>query len=252
MIKFFRKKKQNLLSEGKTGKYFKYAIGEIILVVIGILIALQINNWNQDRNEYKKTKTLLSNLRLDVEENIKYLKDLQKSIEIRKDYADFILNSLDNRMVTDSSMFISAMTRIGWIFNDSQKLPTYNEIISSGNLAYINSENLKNELARYQSRVEEIQQIGIPFNRMLTETGRLAISHLQGMPESSMLIKPVSSYLGVSFDLKAIASDTEFYKSVKYISYQSADAISYINDLSITDLERLKILIDDEFKSNDR
>ena len=47
MIKLFRHIRQNLLSEGKTGKYFKYAIGEIILVVIGILIALQINNWNE-------------------------------------------------------------------------------------------------------------------------------------------------------------------------------------------------------------
>ncbi|MEB8327721.1 DUF6090 family protein [Flavobacteriaceae bacterium KMM 6897] len=49
MMKFFRKIRQNLLSEGKTGKYFKYAIGEIILVVIGILIALSINNWNEHR-----------------------------------------------------------------------------------------------------------------------------------------------------------------------------------------------------------
>ena len=59
MIKFFRKIRQNLLSEGKTGKYFKYAIGEIVLVVIGILIALQINNWNENtkketlKDEYK-------------------------------------------------------------------------------------------------------------------------------------------------------------------------------------------------------
>tara|TARA_R110001592_G_scaffold354230_1_gene653739 strand:- start:45 stop:791 length:747 start_codon:yes stop_codon:yes gene_type:complete len=49
MIKFFRKIRQNLLMENKTGKYFKYAIGEIILVVIGILIALSINNWNENR-----------------------------------------------------------------------------------------------------------------------------------------------------------------------------------------------------------
>jgi|TARA_R110000737_G_C14509985_1_gene473452 hypothetical protein len=46
MIKFFRKIRQNLVSKGNTGKYLKYAIGEIILVVIGILIALSINNWN--------------------------------------------------------------------------------------------------------------------------------------------------------------------------------------------------------------
>ncbi|WP_339663465.1 DUF6090 family protein [uncultured Polaribacter sp.] len=49
MIKFFRKIRHQLLSENKTSKYFKYAIGEIILVVIGILIALQVNNWNNNK-----------------------------------------------------------------------------------------------------------------------------------------------------------------------------------------------------------
>ena len=69
MIKFFRKIRQNLLLEGKTGKYFKYAIGEIILVVIGILIALQINNWNEDnkkkRDERVLLQAVLANLELD-------------------------------------------------------------------------------------------------------------------------------------------------------------------------------------------
>lgn len=50
MIKFFRKIRQNLITEGKTGKYLKYAVGEVVLVVIGILIALQINNWNEAKN----------------------------------------------------------------------------------------------------------------------------------------------------------------------------------------------------------
>ena len=49
MIKFFRKIRYNLMEAGKIGKYFKYAIGEIVLVVIGILIALSINNWNEQR-----------------------------------------------------------------------------------------------------------------------------------------------------------------------------------------------------------
>ena len=55
MIKFFRKIRQNLLMENKTGKYFKYAIGEIILVVIGILIALWINS---TYNDYKEKKVV--------------------------------------------------------------------------------------------------------------------------------------------------------------------------------------------------
>jgi hypothetical protein len=53
MIKFFRHIRQSLIMENKTSKYLKYAIGEIILVVIGILIALQINNWNEERKNDK-------------------------------------------------------------------------------------------------------------------------------------------------------------------------------------------------------
>jgi hypothetical protein len=49
MIKLFRNIRKNLLNEGKTSKYFKYAIGEIVLVVIGILIALNINNWAEEQ-----------------------------------------------------------------------------------------------------------------------------------------------------------------------------------------------------------
>ena len=67
MIKFFRKTRQNLLSEGKTKTYLKYAIGEIALVVIGILIALQINNWNtenkQSDTEFEILKALKENLK---------------------------------------------------------------------------------------------------------------------------------------------------------------------------------------------
>jgi hypothetical protein len=250
MIKFFRKIRQNLLSEGKTRKYLKYAIGEIVLVMIGILLALQVNNWNQIRKEYKETKLLLNNLELDVEENIKNLKDLQKLLEIRKDYADFILKSLDDQKVTDSTMFISAMTRVGWIIDYSQLLPTYAEIISSGKLSYIGSENLKNELASFQSQFEEKQQIATPVNLVIKETDRLAIGHLDGIPESTSLIKPIPSYPGVSFDLKLIASDTEFYKSVKYISYSSAGAKSYLNNNFTTRLERIKNLIERELKRN--
>ena len=65
MIKLFRTIRQNLLNEGKTSRYLKYAIGEIILVVIGILIALQINNWNIKR--------------LNLEKETKYLKEINNN-----------------------------------------------------------------------------------------------------------------------------------------------------------------------------
>lgn len=70
MIKFFRKIRYNLLSEGKTGKYLKYAVGEIILVVIGILIALQINNLNQERIVKDQNSIILHNLNKEFSENL--------------------------------------------------------------------------------------------------------------------------------------------------------------------------------------
>ncbi|MFD2914293.1 DUF6090 family protein [Psychroserpens luteus] len=66
MIKFFRKIRQNLLSEGKTGKYFKYALGEIVLVVIGILIALSISNWNENRKLNNTIKGIYSIIQSDL------------------------------------------------------------------------------------------------------------------------------------------------------------------------------------------
>ncbi|MFL1013224.1 hypothetical protein [Flavisericum labens] len=78
MIKFFRKIRQNLLSEGKTGKYIKYAFGEIILLVIGILIALQLNNFNEKRkinNDIESVFSLLENeLETNIKESNKFLK----------------------------------------------------------------------------------------------------------------------------------------------------------------------------------
>ena len=69
MIKFFRHIRKSLLMENKTSKYFKYAIGEIILVVIGILIALQINNWNESRKLQEETNTYLNQKLVNLNED---------------------------------------------------------------------------------------------------------------------------------------------------------------------------------------
>ncbi|WP_028872507.1 DUF6090 family protein [Psychroserpens burtonensis] len=78
MIKLFRNIRKNLLNEGKTTKYFKYAIGEIILVVIGILIALQINNWNEERKDAIKLINVYALINNDIKNDIG---DLQRSVD---------------------------------------------------------------------------------------------------------------------------------------------------------------------------
>lgn len=74
MIKFFHHIRKSLLMENKTGKYIKYAIGEIVLVVIGILIALQINNWNENRKDRFIEKKILQSLNNDLQKDIYSMK----------------------------------------------------------------------------------------------------------------------------------------------------------------------------------
>lgn len=70
MIKFFRKIRQNMLKENRFGQYLLYALGEIVLVVIGILIALNINNWNQEQTNKRKSKELLTGMTKDLAQDI--------------------------------------------------------------------------------------------------------------------------------------------------------------------------------------
>lgn len=105
MIKFFRKIRQNLLAERNTGKYLKYVIGEIFLVVIGILIALQVNNWNENRkkaivkssytksliNDFKKDSASLSSLMLRLERDSIIFRDFQTRIKLSESKFDTLV-----------------------------------------------------------------------------------------------------------------------------------------------------------------
>ncbi|WP_411768278.1 DUF6090 family protein [Winogradskyella sp. A3E31] len=80
MIKFFRKIRYTLMSENKTGRYFKYAIGEIILVVIGILIALQINNWNETQKDRIIEQQILDEMLISLKNDKSTFKMLEKRL----------------------------------------------------------------------------------------------------------------------------------------------------------------------------
>ena len=84
MIKFFRKIRQQLLSEGNTGKYLKYAVGEIVLVVIGILIALQINNWNEQRTQHAHYLNILGIIQSDMQTDTQSIGKLLREFEQRE------------------------------------------------------------------------------------------------------------------------------------------------------------------------
>ncbi|WP_053971572.1 DUF6090 family protein [Mangrovimonas sp. ST2L15] len=94
MIKLFRNIRKTLLYQGRTGKYMKYAIGEIILVVIGILIALQVNNWNESRKNNKLRKDYSISVINDIEKDSLFLNRL--ITQLRRDST--VLKSFQARL----------------------------------------------------------------------------------------------------------------------------------------------------------
>ena len=112
MIKFFRKIRQNLLSQGKTGKYMKYAIGEIILVVLGILIALQINNWNEQRkakiHENELYGRILVDLQIDENRINEHIVYYNKDQEILNNIYQETQQLLTNDSITEFSTIRAA------------------------------------------------------------------------------------------------------------------------------------------------
>lgn len=143
MIKFFRHIRQNLLAEGKTTKYFKYAIGEIILVMIGILLALQVNNWNEERKENKLAKNYLERIHRDIVlDTINFHKKLASNKAIREDIKNVLID-LNNKV--DSFEEVSHICTVFGEALDQIFTPndnTYRGMVSSGNQNLIKNTTL--------------------------------------------------------------------------------------------------------------
>ena len=156
MIKFFRHIRQQLLSEGKTANYFKYAIGEIVLVVIGILIALQINTWNENRIQNNKELKSLQILKSEFLSNHANLKTAisihnERNTAIKtilfKDLNDYELNQLDS---------IYKMAMYSFTYNPS--FSAYNSLVSSGELNYLSNDSLKIGLSEFKDLIYDYQE----------------------------------------------------------------------------------------------
>jgi len=146
MIKFFRKIRQNLLSENKFSKYLLYACGEIVLVVIGILIALSINNWNQKRIETKRTVDLLNDMISDLKTDINgFNKDIdryEKSISDGK----LILIAKNFDSISSDSLYTLLPTKVMTYRITTQ---TFEKIKNLGISKILDSDNLFNAVSRY-------------------------------------------------------------------------------------------------------
>ena len=155
MIKFFRSIRKSLVNEGKTTNYLKYAIGEIILVVIGILIALQINNWNENRKNNSEELLILKSLKSEFAENQTLLKDMISRHQVILD-SSIILNNL----ISPEPAEITSGT-LDTLMYQLLRLPTYspnvgviNSIIASAKISLIKNNELSTMLSSLNSKLD--------------------------------------------------------------------------------------------------
>ncbi|MDX5584620.1 MAG: DUF6090 family protein [Aureibaculum sp.] len=159
MIKFFRKIRYDLMEKNKTGKYIKYAIGEIVLVVIGILIALSINNWNENRKIRNTEQQYLLTLKEEFSFNKVELTRIMARNYLNYDNALKILENtgLENSEITEEN-FGRLLT--GSLSTETQFDPNQgviDEIINSGKLAIFSSEELKLALSSWSGNLNRVR-----------------------------------------------------------------------------------------------
>lgn len=161
MIKFFRKIRQKALTKNKFGKYLTYAIGEIILVVIGILIALSINNWNENRKDSIEEKAILESLL----ENLK-LSKIQSELlineekRLKKDLIEILgIASNDNKT---NSKIISDSTFKNAVWDLQSDMPTfnaYNNLKSTNKMSLIKNKKINEKFTELEFRLNKLDDI---------------------------------------------------------------------------------------------
>lgn len=149
MISLFRKIRQKLLEENKIGNYLKYAIGEILLVVIGIFIAIQANNWNMDRIEQKELKFELKKLTANLQQDV-------VSLNFQLESNQFIISNLDSSLFIlkntnrySKADFMKTFFPINRTVGFNSNKVSFNYLTSSDKLQAIKSEALIDSLFAY-------------------------------------------------------------------------------------------------------
>ena len=170
MIKFFRKIRQKMIKDNKVSKYLLYAIGEIALVVIGILIALQINNWNNNKtnsNESNKfNQRLLAEVRLNIDLATGKIEIIKSTLSSSKRILDlFNTQPNDANIKSLDSLIYNIIEGVEIEFITG----TLSEGLSTGKVALIESDMLKSKLYGLPSNIGYVGKWDKTFSTYLYE-----------------------------------------------------------------------------------
>lgn len=239
MIKFFRKIRQNLLKENKTGQYLKYAIGEIVLVVIGILIALQINNWNQAKAKVVKEIELLKGFKdqfendvIEIDSSLAFYRGAKNSIGI-------ILNHLeDDLSYNDSLKFHFFTTTKYWMTSDLDNHVF--ETLKSIGVDLISNQDIRNRIIKlYEDQDEWIEESETVYlNFLYNASENLFNTRFEDFWNGDYKDRSVTGVM-VPLSFEKLKSDQEYLYFLRTQKYRIGWLLE--NPMETTKIEVLKL-----------
>ncbi len=234
MIKFFRHIRKSLLMENKTSKYFKYAIGEIILVVIGILIALQINTWNQGRLSKKMEHNYINRLIEDLVSDTIMISNQIMQSKIRFEYGTALdsMIRIGNRHQISAVEVIEAAQYIGRLWLPQYNANTYNDLINTGNFNIITDPVIADHIRGhytslpyswndiFDQRMEELRRIMVELIPLKFHVAVLAPESMPNLPapetvlseeEAITIVENIMTYPKIDFYVKNVTRGHIFH-----------------------------------------
>lgn len=159
MIKFFRKIRQNMIKENKVSKYMLYAIGEIVLVVIGILIALSINNWNEKQINRKQELIILENILQDLQNDNLGLTNIIERRTSKASSAEIMASYYNGAKIEKLSDYYFHWTNVLYWEAHYPRNIAFKELINSGNVSKIKNASIRNSLLVINVSYEELFRV---------------------------------------------------------------------------------------------
>jgi hypothetical protein len=239
------------MKNNKSGKYLKYAIGEIILVVIGILIALQINNWNESRKaEFEETKILTS-----LFEDLKTARincQAQLDVELKniKTYEKILGNKASKKAILNHPKVDSLFFRILWGVGDNGSvISAISELQNSGNSAKIRNKAIRKQIATLDAQLNSVEVIV----RDRLDVQQISIDKFSfDIANFSKLVVGANNKYDINYgsenDYQSLLKNQKFLNAIA-IKLDLSDSVIEDRKQLMIEIESLLKLIENEIKS---
>lgn len=218
MIRFFRKIRQKLFAENRYSKYLFYAVGEIALVVLGILIALQIDTWNQQRELRAEELKTLKNFKESLAADAAYLKGSKFTYEKARNSMEYLIDYMDRDLpYTDSLKYHFANITFDW--GMQYDFSTY-EVLKSKDLNLISNDSLRSDLIKYYSYAQGLGlRLANRYSQIIDDASKTILNrHFDQMWE--VRIDDLQGAM-VPVDYQALKADPEFRYFLKTLRNQN-------------------------------